>query len=198
MTVLYMHSRNLSLDKARRELLSHQFRFNLLGLKEFEQCHMLARWIRKLFLLVRDRSGPMPAALRSPRLNSDPSTQTVPSDMVHGDSNIVSGNITSTSERSPSLSKVPGESDEVIEWNTLWSTTGSGQAIPNCSADMESDSLVTTDVPPLGQSYSDMDFPFDFFTDSELLDDQTMQMFADEWASTADASGWLDLDFSRP
>lgn len=140
----------------------------------------------------------MPAALRSPRLNSDPSTQTVPSDMVHGDSNIVSGNITSTSERSPSLSKVPGESDEVIEWNTLWSTTGSGQAIPNCSADMESDSLVTTDVPPLGQSYSDMDFPFDFFTDSELLDDQTMQMFADEWASTADASGWLDLDFSRP
>lgn len=205
MTVLCIHSRNLSLDKAHRELLSQKLRFNLLGLKEFEQCHILARWIRKLFLLVRDRSGAISAPLRSPRSNFEPSAQTAQLDVATGmatndDIDIVSG-ITSTSQRPPPTSNILSESEQAVGWaqktNTSWSASRTDHALPNCTANLEPDSLVAADMAPLGQFYSEMDFHFDFFGDSELLQDQTMQVFADELACT-EVSGWSDLEFSRP
>lgn len=55
MTVQFIYSKRLDLGESRDRFLD-QLRFELLGLKEFEDCHRLAHWIRKLFLRVRDRT----------------------------------------------------------------------------------------------------------------------------------------------
>lgn len=55
MTVQFVYSKRPDLGESQRRFLD-QLRFELLGLKEFEDCHRLAHWIRKLFLRVRDQT----------------------------------------------------------------------------------------------------------------------------------------------
>lgn len=55
MTTQYAESYSFDVSKSR--LLSQELRINLLGLKQFEQCYILARWIRKLFTDILEKSN---------------------------------------------------------------------------------------------------------------------------------------------
>jgi hypothetical protein len=55
MTAQYAES--YSSDTSKSQLLSQKLRISLLGLKQFEQCYILARWIRKLFIDIFENSN---------------------------------------------------------------------------------------------------------------------------------------------
>lgn len=59
MTAQYVESH---VSRVSRDMLLRQLRPNLLALKQFEQCYILARWIRNLFIDIMDQAGRTSAA----------------------------------------------------------------------------------------------------------------------------------------
>lgn len=49
MTVQYVGAHSPNINPDRKSLLSQQLRSNLLNLRQFEKCFIVARWIRNLF-----------------------------------------------------------------------------------------------------------------------------------------------------
>lgn len=49
MTVQYVSAHSSNINADRKSLLSQQLRSNLLNLRQFEKCFIVARWIRNLF-----------------------------------------------------------------------------------------------------------------------------------------------------
>lgn len=60
MTVQYIASKRIKNDQ--QQALHQRLKFNLLGLKEFEQCHVLAHWIRQLFRNIIEKMPELPLA----------------------------------------------------------------------------------------------------------------------------------------
>ncbi|EXJ89678.1 hypothetical protein A1O3_02745 [Capronia epimyces CBS 606.96] len=189
MTVQHVHCGNPALDGPERELLSQKLRFNLLGLKEFEQCHILARWIRQLFLLALDRSRTNPRPFRSSRPIPCPDPHNNQRDRAAATP--VSGQPLPTAQISYESEQLHGGRPDTI---ASLPVTGLDSTTPDCTASLGAESLLTPEAAPFDRFFPEVDVHFGFWSNPELM---WLQASADEF-TMADSSGWFDHDFSRP
>ncbi|OAP60418.1 hypothetical protein AYL99_05420 [Fonsecaea erecta] len=176
MTVQLIYSRRSNLRES-QHLLDQQLRFNLLGLKEFEETYRLAHWIRELFLRAREK-------VRTE--SSSAGTFAEPKILVSGGSPI----------QTPSTHVQP---QLVIE--TMIPSSGTRFSNSPNSYDPTVDNSQDFTVPQLGNhvgnttlsgpgalhipSYDQPELELDFFPNGnpELFQYQTLQVFADEFSS---------------
>ncbi|KAJ9632959.1 hypothetical protein H2204_007527 [Knufia peltigerae] len=172
MIVQFVYSRRPALGEA-RSVLGQQLRFNLLGLKEFEDCYSLAHWIRELFLRIRDRTRTTQSVTAAVAISGTHSTTGEDDTRTATDPNQL--DITSNNSLKHSWSNAIPSNDFVAPVTTIngHHDTLGGQTIP----DPTEPEMMYSEHPPL-----DLNFSLD--GDSELLRYQTLQMFADEFPTS--------------